>query len=350
MSVSNYEVRRTILRATIFLPVLSIIPMGKGEPVTTTVAITKIVGAVITGLQALTQSRTDRALRSNVEAVLASVQTIIAQQKDIIQELQNIQKLIVSNNLKMWADAYSREIEAYAAELRVNLKDLNNNRGEINPQLKQRFMTLADQCAKVTNSAGALDPFTFCFFITGVGIVLICEEILKSTVRIAAWKAEFVKPINRWLDATRADSMPAILAQTRSEITILKQQLADRPKEYTIGIRTDKVEHEDGYCYYKTQDIVIISGDYNSGFSGTPRSDTIAGPFGCHTHVGHERMAAAPDDFKPAEPSTDPYIKDLNDKRDQIRKLELAESDQRILLGQMEEFQRFLTSNGPRRT
>lgn len=344
MSKSKVEIRRTLLRASLTFPLISVFPIARSEPVTTAVVIAKVVAAVIAGLQALAGSRSEKAMKANVEAVLASVQLIITQQQVIIQDLKKIQKLIVENSLRSWQDAYSRDIDALAANLRVNLKDLEANRGRMTPKLRQDFSWIANECAKVTNAAGNLDPFTFVFFITGVGVVFVCEEVLKgSRTRLDAWKAEFVRPLNRWLDAKNAGSMPAIIAQTKSEIEVRRQILANRPAEYNIGTRT-RMYDPDGEtsCIDRISDYVTIHGDYTTGFSGVKRSATTESK--CRTRIDRQRrsMFAAPGDFTPATPSEFPYINELNATRLEIRNLELAEADQRSLLAQMEEFRRIM--------
>jgi hypothetical protein len=355
MSRSKYELRRMLVRASILLPFASLFPAAKSEPIFTATMAAKVIPVILKAMAAVAQARSDKALRANVEAVLASIQTIIEQQEVIITELKKIQKLIVESNLRSWQNAYSNEIDGFAKNLRVNLAELNKNRGKMTRRLEANFNWIANDCSILTNALGKFDPFSFIFFVTGVAVVFVCEEVLKgSSVRLDAWRVAFLEPVNRWLDAKRVDSMPAILAQTVAEIQLRKQKLADRPPEYVIGTRT-KMYSPDGTgdesCVDKISDIVTITGDYATGFSGVRRSQTTESR--CRTRVGREpreRLFAAPSDFAPATPSEFPYINDLNAERDQIRNLELAEVDQRVLLGQMVDFQKLLSSSRSRHT
>jgi hypothetical protein len=348
MNNSSNEIRRLLLRAAIALPLYPILPRARSEPVITVAVVAKIVMAVISGLQDLEKSRGDKALKTNIEIVLANIEAILQKQDIIIDELRKIQKLIVDNSLKSWKDAYSREINAFASALRVNLKDLYNskNKGKLTTKLKQDFAWLANESAKVTNSAGALDPFTFYFYVTGVGVVFSCEEVLKaSQSRVDGWKAEFVKPVNRWLDPQSPGSMPAILAQTITEIHDSKQRLAARPRQYTIAT-WESYDHEsdEKICHNVYARIVTINGDYDSGFTWVDRVDKQSSICRATNNptVGRGRYLI--------EPSGNAYADELNTERERIKNLELAESEQRWLIGQMEVLKKFLTSPTPRRT
>ena len=239
------------------------------EPMTYLQAAAAVVG-IVTGIMG---AKNDTQVRGLLNSISNKLDTVLANQVVILQEIAALRLFFTDALLASWREAYGRSINAQHDRLKVYIADYLAEK-HLPKDLEDDFRTLSSDCLQSTTEIGQLDVGAFPFFGTGVATVLTCERVLKANAaRIAELKATFRKYLDHWLDPANPRSIVGCMAKLEREAAAIKADLEQRGRTHLLSESQRHNSDGDVWCTERVRVWLTVSGDLQSGFGGSVRTE-----------------------------------------------------------------------------
>jgi hypothetical protein len=266
--------RRQLFHGAAATSLIALLPARlRAEPITVGAA----VSAAMAIISALQESNTQAALRRNLANINAKLDTLILGQQEILNQIEAL-RLFISAEL-------FTQFRLEAERTMFALKDRYDFLlvGGFNRRTEPDFRLLSANVQDATNRLGLYDFGAFVTFMTGVAMSLTLRKVIPTTRgQYAQLRAGFKAKLDDWLSPQSSRGVAKALEQARAEADAGATQLAAYPIEYRHRQRSSYSGDET--CYY--QDWLVVSGNLNTPFNGTIRSEQLR----CRVHVGRERF------------------------------------------------------------